>query len=189
MLNAILNRFHTHLKQNKMIKSILMFILCITSFSLSAQVEKNSDLYKTIMSKDSLLFEVGFNRCDISQFENLMSEDLEFYHDKSGTSNKEEFLYNLRNGLCSRPDTYQSRRELLKESIEIYPLFTNDSLYGAIQNGTHRFYEKIAGKKERFASSAKFTHLWLLENGEWKLTRSLSYAHDTELKELDTPKK
>ncbi|MGO1586210.1 MAG: serine hydrolase, partial [Mesonia sp.] len=63
-----------------MIKSILMFILCINSFSLSAQVEKNSDLYKAIMSKDSLLFEVGFNRCDISQFETLMSEDLEFYH-------------------------------------------------------------------------------------------------------------
>ncbi|MDT0295030.1 nuclear transport factor 2 family protein [Mesonia ostreae] len=135
------------------------------------------------MSKDSLLFDVGFNTCDISQFEVLMSEDLEFYHDKSGTSNKQEFLSNLRNGLCSRPNTYQSRRELVKKSVEIYPLYKNSKLYGAIQTATHRFYEKVASEKERFASSAKFTHLWLLENGAWKLTRSLSYAHDTKLKE------
>jgi len=172
-----------------MIKSILILILGVTSFSLVAQIEKNSNLYKTIMSKDSLLFDVGFNTCDISQFENLMSENLEFYHDKSGTSSKKEFLYNLQNGLCSRPNTYQSRRELLKKSVEIYPLYAHDSLYGVIQNGTHKFYEKIASKKERFASSAKFTHVWLLENGTWKLTRILSYAHDTTLKNSSIEKK
>lgn len=171
-----------------MIKSISMLILCISSFSLLAQVEKNSELYKTIISKDSLLFDVGFNTCDISQFEKLMSENLEFYHDKGGISNKKEFLYNLRNGLCASPDTYQSRRELLKESTKIYPLYKNDILYGVIQNGTHRFYETIADKKESFASSAKFTHVWLLKNGEWKLARSLSYAHKTDFEILPTQK-
>ena len=106
-----------------MIKSISILILCITSYSLFAQVEKNSELYKTIISKDSLLFNVGFNTCDIIQFENLLSENLEFIHDKDGLSNKKEFLYNLKNGLCGSPDTYQSRRELLKASTEIYPLY------------------------------------------------------------------
>lgn len=161
-------------------KTILIAILCVTSISLFAQVDKNSELYKTILSKDSLLFDVGFNTCDISQFENLLSENLVFIHDKDGVSDKKEFLYNLRNGLCNSPDTYQSRRELLKGSTEVYPLYNNDIIYGAIQMGTHRFYETIVGKKESFASSAKFTNVWFLENGKWKLTKSLSYGHETD---------
>ncbi len=44
-----------------------------------AQVDKNSDLYKTIISKDSILFNVGFNTCDISKFEILLSEKFEFF--------------------------------------------------------------------------------------------------------------
>lgn len=163
-----------------MIKTILIAILYVSSISLFAQVDKNSELYHTILAKDSLLFEVGFNTCDISQFESLLSENLVFIHDKDGVSSKKEFLYNLRNGLCDSPETYQSRRELLKGSTEIYPLYNKDTLYGAIQEGVHRFYEKTAGKEERFASSAKFTNVWFLENGEWKLAKSLSYAHQTD---------
>ena len=154
-------------------KTLIVF-LCFTSTFLFGQVQEKSELYKTIMTKDSLLFNVGFNTCDISQFENLLSENLEFLHDKDGISDKKEFLYNLKNGLCSSPDKYQSRRELISSSTEIFPLYKNDTIYGAIQNGAHRFYETIAGKEENFASSAKFSNVWLLENGQWKLTKSLS---------------
>jgi len=87
------------------------------------------------------------------------------------------FLYNLRNGLCKSPTTYQSRRELIKESTEIYPLYKNRVIYGAIQTGNHKFFETINGNKETYASTAKFTHVWLLENGVWKLNKSLSYDH------------
>jgi hypothetical protein len=107
----------------------------------------------------------------------LLSEKFEFFHDKDSISHKKEFLYNLRNGLCKSPTTYQSRRELVSESTEIYPLYKSKVLYGAIQTGNHKFFETIAGNKETFASSARFTHVWLLENGIWKLTKSLSYNH------------
>ena len=117
----------------KNIKKPLIVFLCFTSTFLFGQVQENSELYKTIISKDSLLFNVGFNTCDISQFENLLSNKLEFLHDKVGISDKKEFLYNLKNGLCSSPDKYQSRRELIKNSTEIYPLYKNDTIYGAIQ--------------------------------------------------------
>ncbi len=163
----------------KTITKTLIVFLCLTSTFLFGQVQENSELYRTIISKDSLLFNVGFNTCDISQFENLLSDNLEFFHDKDGISNKKEFLYNLKNGLCGSPDKYQSRRELINSSTEIYPLYKNDTIYGSIQNGAHRFYETIAGKKETFASSAKFSNVWLLENGRWKLTKSLSYDHQT----------
>lgn len=156
-----------------------LFTLCLflTTYSAFAQVDKNSDLYKILLSKDSLLFNVGFNTCDISQFETLLSDNFEFIHDKDSISNKQEFLNSLRNGLCNSPSTYQSRRELITESTEIYPLYKNNILYGAIQMGDHRFYQTISDEKEIYTSSAKFTHVWGLENGVWKLTKGLSYDH------------
>lgn len=163
-----------------------LFLLLFVTISLSGQVNKKSELYKIIISKDSLLFNIGFNTCDISQFENLLSEKFEFFHDKDSISYKKDFLHNLRNGLCISPKTYQSRRELLPESTEIYPLFIKEKLYGAIQIGVHQFFETIEKRKEVFGSSAKFTHVWLLENGDWKLTRSLSYDH--QIKKLDNNK-
>ena len=106
-----------------------LFLLLFVTISLSGQVNKKSELYKIIISKDSLLFNIGFNTCDISQFENLLSEKFEFFHDKDSISYKKEFLHNLRNGLCISPKTYQSRRELLPESTEIYPLFIKEKLF------------------------------------------------------------
>lgn len=154
----------------------LLFII-ITSYSSSGQISQESELYKTILSKDSLLFNIGFNTCDIKQFEKLLSTDFEFFHDTDSISNKTVFLRNLRKGLCGSPATYQSRRELIASSTEIYPLYKGKKLYGAIQNGVHKFYENIGGRPERFASEAKFTHVWLLVKGEWKLARSLSFDH------------
>lgn len=165
-------------------KHLILIILLLVTSLLTAQIDIKSDLYKTIISKDSLLFNLGFNTCDINQFENLLSEKFEFFHDKDSISNKEQFLHNLRNGLCISPTTFQSRRELLPESTEIYPLYKREKLYGAIQVGVHQFFETIENRKEVFGSSAKFTHLWLLENGVWKLTKSLSYDHQIKLLDI-----
>ena len=138
-----------------------------------SQQQTSNELTKIILSKDSLLFDVGFNHCDIRQFENLLSEQLKFYHDKDGMSDKKKFLYDLKNGLCKDPATRQVNRFLIKERTEIFPLYKNGVLYGAVQNGAHRFAEK----RESEAGIAKFTNVWQLENGEWKLTTSLSFDH------------
>jgi len=159
----------------------LIALLPIFSFG---QVVKTSDLYPSILINDSLIFEVGFNKCDINQFENLLSDSFKFFHDKDSISDKSSFLRSLRKGLCGSPETYQSRRELVKASTEIYPLYKNEAIYGAIQTGTHKFYEKIADKKEVYASTAKFTHVWILEGGKWKLNTSLSYDHQTGMKQI-----
>lgn len=141
-----------------------------------AQVDRTSDLYAALKAGDSLLFDVGFNTCDIGQFENLVSEDFEFYHDQSGmVSSKAEFIAGIKEGLC-RLD-YKPRRELTEGSLTVFPLQRNGVVYGAIQMGEHRFYAREEGKPEYPTSTAKFTHLWLLEEGEWKLSRGLSYDH------------
>ncbi|WP_144283577.1 serine hydrolase [Chryseobacterium echinoideorum] len=153
----------------KQISVIFFFVANILAF---AQTE-SADLYKTILSKDSLLFDVGFNTCDIKHFEFLLSENLKFYHDKDGISDKTKFLHDLKNGLCKNPETRQVQRFLIRESTEVFPLYKNGILYGAIQNGEHLFSEK----REKQAGIAKFTNVWQLENGEWKLNTSLSFDH------------
>lgn len=163
----------------KSIVSIALFSIIVSTTNGQNHSLIKDDLYKTILSKDSLLFNIGFNTCDIRQFDTLLSEKFEFFHDKDSISLKKEFIHNLRNGLCIAPHKYQSRRELVKESVEIYPLYKNEKLYGAIQIGIHKFYETISGQKERYASTAKFTSVWLLENGVWRLSRCLSYDHET----------
>ncbi|MGV8993669.1 MAG: serine hydrolase [Flavobacterium sp.] len=154
-------------------KALSIFFTLLLTFSAFAQVSKDSELYKTILSKDSLLFEVGFNHCDIKQFENLLSENLKFYHDKGGISDKKKFLSDLKNGLCKDPKNRQVNRFLIKERTEIFPLYKNEVLYGAVQNGEHMFSEK----RESQAGTAKFTHIWQLEKGEWKLVSSFSFDH------------
>ncbi|GAB1857890.1 hypothetical protein MHTCC0001_27270 [Flavobacteriaceae bacterium MHTCC 0001] len=153
-----------------------LLILCGVIYS-NAQINKNTDLHKKIIKNDSLLFSIGFNTCDINQFENILTNDFEFFHDKGGKQDKTGFLNTLKNGLCKSPENYQSRRELINSSTKIYPLYDNGNLYGAIQTGIHNFYETINNGPERLASSADFNHLWVLENNYWKLKRSLSFNH------------
>ncbi len=154
-------------------KIITTFLILLTTFSAFTQVDKNSDLYKTILSKDSLLFNVGFNTCDIKQFEILLSNSLKFYHDKDGISDKTKFLADLKKGICNNQENRQVKRFLVDGSTEIFPLYKNGILYGAVQNGAHQFSEK----RESEAGIAKFTNVWQLENNEWKLTTSFSFDH------------
>lgn len=154
-------------------KHLITLCFFFTTYSAFAQVDKNSEIYKTILSKDSLLFNIGFNTCDISRFEKLLSNNLNFYHDKDGISDKTKFLFDLKNGLCKSPETRQVQRFLVKESSEVFSLYKNGILYGAIHNGKHMFSEK----RESQPGIAKFTNVWQLENGEWKLATSFSFDH------------
>lgn len=170
------------MKLIKQITLLALFAILAVHNTTKAQEPTNSVLHKTLKTKDSLLFEVGFNTCDLKPFEVLVSEKFEFYHDQSGiTPNKAAFLESIRNGLCKL--SYRPRRELVQGSLVVYPLYKNGVLYGAIQMGKHRFFAIEKDKPEYFTSIAKFTHVWLLENGEWKLVSVLSYDHQTKNEE------
>ena len=154
----------------------LLIIMMISALTIG-QVKTDSELFLILKKNDSLLFDVGFNKCDLSSFEHLISQDLEFYHDQGGlTTNKEDFLKNVRNNICSSPDK-KPIRKLKEESLEVFPLYNNGQLYGAIQKGEHSFFIKEPGKEIYPTSTAKFTHVWLLKDGRWVLKRVLSYDH------------
>ncbi|WP_228413969.1 hypothetical protein [Chryseobacterium sp. CH21] len=61
----------------KLIQIILP--LCTLFFSIAqAQIKDTDPLYKTVMSKDSLFFSKGYNTCNISQMESMLSDTFEF---------------------------------------------------------------------------------------------------------------
>ena len=68
------------------------------------------------------------------------------------------------------------RRNLVFGSLEVFPLLNNVEIYGAIQTGKHTFQEKQQGNFKT-VGIANFTHVWILENKQWKLKRVLSYNH------------
>lgn len=157
-------------------------LLCLAFFLIAAamgfsqeNVKVNQQLFDELKAKDSLLFDVGFNTCDTAIMRLLLSNDLEFYHDQNGLlESKEQFLQGIPN-LCKM--SYKPTRVLIDSSLNVFPLYTNGQLYGAIQTGIHEFYGKEEGKPIYLTSTAQFSHVWILEEEQWQLKRILSYDH------------
>jgi hypothetical protein len=88
---------------------------------------------------------------------------------------KEAVVASIRDGLCKL--NYRPRRELVEGSVQVFSLHDQDVLYGAVQSGEHRFYARHEDRPEELTSVARFTHVWLLEEGAWRLATVLSYDH------------
>ncbi len=157
----------------KIVLPVLCVLLaCATSFS---QVKHSSELYRTLEVQDSLLFTIGFNGLDTAIFNELLNADFEFYHDKAGMLNsKAAFIQSIK---ALGTLTYKPQRQLIEGSLEVFPLEKNGVLYGAIQRGEHQFYALNIPKPSQLTATARFIHVWLLENNRWKLSRALSYDH------------
>ncbi|WP_370000152.1 serine hydrolase domain-containing protein [Winogradskyella sp.] len=162
----------------KKIKTIIFAVVATVCSALQskAQVDKNSDLFKTLKKQDSIFFEKGFNQCDLEYLDNHIAEDLKFYHDQSGFQDRNSFFNNTKKYICSNPDV-KPIRKVNASSLEAFPLFNNGKLYGAIQKGEHSFYIRENGKEDVLTSIAMFTHVWLLKGDDWVLSEALSYDH------------
>jgi CubicO group peptidase (beta-lactamase class C family) len=155
---------------------ILTIVLLGLTISFKAQSKKELALFNTIYKLDSLLFEEGFNNCNLQLVDSLVNEDFEFYHDNNGIQNKKMFLTTFKESLCSTPNK-KPIRKLVDGSMQVYPLYNKGEMYGVIQKATHEFYIKVPEKELYKTNVALFTHLWLLDGEKWKLKRSLSYNH------------
>jgi hypothetical protein len=131
------------------------------------KAQNNDSLYQEIAHLDSVLFN-AFNKRDNEKFKTFFTADLEFYHDKGGLTGYQhtvDFLKTITendNGL---------KRELVKGSLAIYPI----PGYGAMQIGAHTFCHPENGKMD--CGTFKFVHVWKKINGEWKISRVVSYDH------------
>ena len=154
--------------------------MLISIGAAKAQVAENSELYQLLKAKDSILFQAAFDLCDTQTMSSLFTEDFEFYHDKVGaTMSRDDFMKPVQLNCAQRdPQNPQpAKRILIPGSLEVYPLYNNGSLYGAIQHGVHRFEFLNEEGVYQKGDIARFTHIWMKSDGEWKIKRELSYNH------------
>lgn len=150
-------------------KRLALFALaaCV-GFEISAQAQLPSSdpLYQTVSGLDTTLFD-AYNHCDLAKMGSMVADDLEFYHDQTGLSvGKQSLIDGVKNNICGKV-----QRELVG-SLEVYPL----KGYGAVEIGVHRFHHP--GDPGN-VGEAKFVQLWQLKDGNWKLTRVISFDHNS----------
>jgi hypothetical protein len=154
---------------------VLIVALVLTLFALPAasvaQAAGAKDaaapdaLFQTVSALDTKLFD-AYNSCDLKTLGEMVSDDLEFYHDKTGLSvGKQVFLDAIKNNICGK--VY---RTLVAGTLEVYPL----KGYGAVEIGVHRFTHPGIDDD---LGEAKFITIWQNKDGVWKVTRVISYDH------------
>lgn len=157
---------------------ILILALCLTGSLITARAqETDAELTSVILHRDSLFWQ-AFNSCDSTAMVPFLAEDMEFYHDHGGLQKgRVTFLGVTKHNLCSNPSVFSMRREVVEGSTKVFPLRNGNVMYGAIFSGEHVFYVRENGQAERLDGLAKFTTVWLLQDGQWKMARLLSYDH------------
>lgn len=147
-------------------------LLPVTTLGVTAQPRpsqaSSDELFRTISSLDTAVFD-AYNKCDIDKFATYFIDDLEFYHDQTGlTRSRQSTIEALKKNVCGKV-----RRELVPGTLQVYPL----KGYGAIEMGVHVFCDPKLGKCGEGSGEAKFIHLWQNNDGEWRITRVISYDH------------
>lgn len=157
----------SHMKSGNFIaKIITLSVFLIMLISANAQ-SKNDSLYKEIAHMDGVLFD-AYNSHNIDKLSTLFTTDLEFYHDLGGLTNYAQNMEAFKNNFAKNNGL---RRDLVPGSLEVYPIKD----FGAIEIGAHTFCHIENGKQD--CGTFKFVMIWQKKNGEWKISRVVSYGH------------
>jgi ketosteroid isomerase-like protein len=156
--------------------ALALLVLCLSLLPAKAQekiasleeIKSQTELDKAITSLDTKLFN-AYNHCDLKTFDSLLADDVEFYHDQGGvTLGRQKLTESIKNNIC----TGDTQRVLVPGTLKIYYM----KGYGAIEMGMHRFQHPKT-EAANGTGEASFVHLWQYKDGNWKLTRALSYDH------------
>lgn len=150
--------------------ALSLFLAASPAAAQPAAEPKADALFDTIRAQDAKLFN-AYNSCDLKTLGDMVSEDLEFYHDRTGLARgRQAFVEAIRTNICGK-----TRRELVPGTLEVYPLKT----YGAVEIGDHVFCPAATRSacNSKTSGMAKFTMLWQQTEAGWKLTRVISYDH------------
>lgn len=162
--------FFDYFKGNFFVKFLLFLYALFTSWFTNAQIQEieaykpsNITLQNEIIKMDSIYFN-AYNVCDIKTQENILSNDIEFFHDKGGLStSKDEILEGIKKNICGKV-----KRTLIKGSVEVYPIKD----YGAVQIAYHKFFNNREPNQK--SVPVKFMIIWKKENLAWKMTKIVS---------------
>ncbi len=144
---------------------LLFAIAALFSFDLKSNSgwDTAPSLYDTIVAMD-VMWEDAYNNCKLDIMDDIMSDDLEFYHDQGGLMTSKQMLNDaLRANICDKV-----KRSLKEGSLEVYPI----KGYGAVEMGMHAFYRSKELPTQ--LHYAKFVHIWKREGVKWRITRVIS---------------
>src|SRR5687767_4664524 len=134
-------------------------------------------LVDEIRQADAEFFRAFFDTCDVEDVRRYVADDFEMIHDKGGfVSRSGADFVKITQDKCKRQADgvdFRSTRKLVPGSLKVYPIQDD----GAIEVGAHTFYAVKAGEPDRLTETGQFTHFWKQGNGQWKLSRVLSYDH------------
>lgn len=156
--------------------ALTSILLLATAPADAAEAPPAKTLRDTIAERETELFALYFEGCDRARLAGMVTDDLEFYHDRTGAQfGAKRFLDDYERQCTGRaaPDAWLPRRALVPESLHV------DAVpgYGAIEDGEHLFYGHQRGKAEQLDGRARFTMIWKNDGGTWKLARVVSFAH------------
>ncbi|MBW8879224.1 MAG: nuclear transport factor 2 family protein [Acidobacteria bacterium] len=162
------------MKSSLSIPKALLFLPLLSSLVIRADAQSrpgtapDDQLFRTIASLDAEVFD-AYNRCDLEKFGSFFTEELEFYHDNGGLTDRtrQSLVESVKKNICGKV-----RRELVPGTLEVYPLHG----YGAVEIGVHRFHHPGRDDVEP-VGEGKFVQIWQNKDGKWKITRVISYDH------------
>ena len=125
------------------------------------------ELFNKVANLDSSLF-AAYNSKNLNLMKTHFTKDLEWYQDNGGLIDFEKVFSNFQS-IFNRD--YDLKRNLIRESLEVHPI----EGYGAIEIGKHQFKHIENGKLE--IGTFKFVMIWKNDNGNWKISRVISYDH------------
>jgi hypothetical protein len=150
----------------------LIFALLVTGLAVAQASPPKAEqeaLLQTMTALDKKLFN-AYNHCDLKTLGTLVSDDLEFYHDQTGLAvGKEPLLRSIQQNICGKVE-----RRLVPGTLEAHSL----KGFGAVEIGEHMFTHPGREAMDG-AGIAKFIMIWQNKDGMWKLTRVISYDHES----------
>ena len=133
-----------------------------------SKMPPDADLPRVVTQLDREVFD-AYNHCGLQRLGTFFVDDVEFYDDRDGLSvGKQNLIDAVGKYICGKV-----RRELVANTLEVHPLHN----YGAVEIGVHRF--RHPGADAREPGEARFIHLWAFRNGTWKISRVVSFAHNS----------
>ena len=155
----------------------LLALLAALALSPPAvEVPAQPALTQAIAARDTALFDVMFVGCDPAALTSMVTDDMEFYHDKGGLMAHDAFIADYAKSCAAKKasDAWRSRRELVAGTMKVYAI----PGFGAVEEGAHVFYERKGDGPERLAGKARFSILWKLgADGQWRMARTFSIDH------------
>src|SRR6476469_322661 len=120
-----------------------MLLAAVAAAATPVTVPPQPQLEQQIRAADADLFKLFFEGpCDLPRFRAMMTDDVEFYHDKGGFNvRKPDDFVGQYKDRCTKlldPKEWRSRRVMVQSSLHIDPI----PGWGAMEVGDHLFYER-----------------------------------------------